>query len=73
MFDVRNYETINELFDALNKRKGFDVAMSNPKNGKLIIKYNNTSFFLEITPIYKQGIKEDSFDCVVKRNDLFFE
>lgn len=63
----------NTIFETLNARKGFDVAMANPRSGRLIIKHNGISFFLEITPIYKEGVKEDSFHNTVIENMTYLD
>ncbi len=42
--DNRNYNITHKVFDVLNNIKGFDVAMGNPQNGKLIVRYNGVSF-----------------------------
>ena len=67
--DDRNYETANTIFETLNARKGFEVVMSNPRSGRLIIKHNDTSFFLEITPIYEEKHDNKPFETVFAENE----
>lgn len=62
MKDTRNYDVTNKLFSVLNEIKGFDVAMSNPKNGKLIMKYNGTSFIVEVSPLFKDTTEGNAAD-----------
>lgn len=74
MMDDRNYDTTIKLFNILNDIKGFDVAYDNPTKGRLIIRHNGTTFFMEIDPIYKNNVGDDTepFDTVVERNRCFF-
>ena len=72
--DGRNYEITNKLFEVLNNVKGFDVAMNNPRNGKLIARYNGVSFCINIKPIFndnEDGKKADEkpFEEIVKTHD----
>ena len=62
MKDTRNYDVTNKLFSVLNEIKGFDVAMSNPKNGKLIMKYNGTSFIVEVSPLFNDTPEGNAAD-----------
>ena len=71
--DDRNYETTNALAETLNARKGFEVAMGNPRKGRLIIRHNGTSFFLEITPIYKKGCDDDYISTTVAKNEYYLD
>lgn len=48
IMDDRNYEITNKLNDVLNNVKGFDVAMSNPRQGKMLVRYNGISFYITI-------------------------
>jgi len=38
--DDRNYDITNKLTEVLNDVKGFDAAMSNPRQGKMLVRYN---------------------------------
>ena len=37
--DERKYNVTNKIFEILNNVKGFDVAMTNPRKGKIIVRY----------------------------------
>lgn len=51
MNDDRNYDITNKLYEILNNVKNFEVAMSNPRGGKIIVEFNGVRFNLQITPI----------------------
>ena len=74
IMDDRNYEITNKLNDVLNNVKGFDAAMSNPKLGKMLVRYNGITFYVTIEPVFNnniEGRKADSkpFEEVVKTHD----
>ncbi len=76
--DNRNYNITHKVFDVLNNIKGFDVAMGNPQNGKLIVRYNGVSFYINIEPIFndnEEGANADkvSFDEIVKTHSWIFK
>jgi len=51
--DDRNYNITIRINEILNQIKDFDnVAYSNPRVGKLIIRYRGEDFILSIDPIY---------------------
>ena len=51
--DDRNYNITNRIYEILNQIKNFDnVAFSNPRVGKLIIRYRGEDFILSIDPVY---------------------
>lgn len=71
IIDDRNYEITNKLNDVLNNVKGFDAAMSNPRQGKMLVRYNDISFYITIEPVFNdntEGKKAGSkpFEAVVK-------
>lgn len=73
----RNFDVTNKIFTVLNEVKGFDVAMSNPRAGKIIIKYGGTSFELSVSPIFREtpeGIQAESlpFDQIVSQHQWIF-
>lgn len=75
--DNRNYDVTHKIFDTLNNTKGFDVAMANPRKGKLIVRYGDTSFYIDVTPIFNdndEGRNADnvSFDELVKTHSWGF-
>ena len=53
--DKRNHDVTNKIFEVLNKVKGFDVAIRNPKTGKLLIRHNNINFYVTIEPVYNDN------------------
>lgn len=76
--DDRNYKVTNKVFDVLNNVKGFDVAMSNPRKGTILVKYEGVSFYMNIEPIFNdnaEGREADSqpFEEVVKSHKWMFE
>lgn len=78
IMDDRNYEITNKLNDVLNNVKGFDVAMSNPRQGKMLVRYNGISFYITIEPVFNdntEGKKADSkpFEEVIKTHNWIWE
>ena len=75
--DNRNHAVTNKIFDVLNNVKGFDVAMSNPREGKIILRHEGISFYMTIEPIFndnEEGRKADSksFEEIVKNHSFVF-
>ena len=71
--DNRNYDVTNKIFKVLDNVKGFDVAMSNPREGRIIARYNGVSFYVTIEPIFNDnadGREADNkpFEEVVKNH-----
>lgn len=71
--DDRNYDVTNKMTEILNNVKGFDVAMSNPRQGKMLVRHNGISFYVTIEPIFndnEEGKKADNepFEEVVKKH-----
>ena len=76
--DNRNHAVTNRIFDVLNNVKGFDVAMSNPREGKIIVRHEGISFYITIDPIFndnEEGKKADSksFEEIVKNHSWIFK
>ena len=72
--DNRNYDVTNKIFKVLDSVKGFDVAMSNPREGRIIARYNGVSFYVTIEPIFNDnadGREADNkpFEEVVKNHE----
>lgn len=44
--DDRNYDVTNKMTEVLNNVKGFDVAMSNPRQGKMLVCHNGINFYM---------------------------
>ena len=53
--DERKYNVTNKIFEVLNNVKGFDVAMANPRKGKIIVRYEGVSFYMNIEPIFNDN------------------
>lgn len=54
--DDRNYDITNRINEILNQIKGFDnVALSNPRVGKIILRYRGEDFILSINPAYENS------------------
>jgi len=75
--DDRNYNVTNKVFEVLNNVKGFDVAMSNPRNGRIIVRHDSISFYINIKPVFndnEEGRKADSksFEEIVKNHSWIF-
>ena len=75
--DDRNFDITSKVFDVLNDIKGFDVAMSNPRNGVIIAKYKGTSFYINIDPIFNDNdegkeAENKSFEEIVKTHNYTF-
>ena len=69
--DNRNCDITNRIFEVLDNVKGFDVAMSNPREGKIIARHNGISFYVTIEPVFNdnaEGREADNkpFEEVVK-------
>ena len=76
--DDRNYNITNKVFEILNNVKGFDVAMSNPRTGKILVRHEGTSFCMTIEPIFndnEEGREADSksFKDVVRDHLWMFK
>lgn len=50
--DRRNCDVTQKIFYVLNDVKGFEVAMGNPRTGRLILNYNGTNFTVELDPMF---------------------
>ena len=71
--DERNYDIMNKIFEVLNNVTGFEVAMSNPKKGKMLVRHNDTTYLMTIDPVYNdtpEGKEADSksFDEIVRNH-----
>lgn len=75
--DNRNYNVTNKVFEILNNVKGFDVAMSNPRAGKILVRHNGISFYMTIEPVFndnEEGREADnkSFAEIAKNHSWIF-
>ncbi len=77
MSDNRNYGISNKIYEILNQIKGFDVAMGNPADGKILVKYDNIYFELSIKPCYSEEddkeFKSRPFAEMVRANQFMFK
>lgn len=76
--DDRNYDITNKLTEVLNNVKGFDAAMSNPRQGKMLVRHNGISYYVTIEPVFNdnaEGKKADSkpFEEVVKTHSWIWK
>ena len=75
MYDDRNYEITQDIGKILEAHKGFTTAYSNPRNGKILVRYHDrgtdedNDFLLEITPLEEQ--QEEFRDTVDRYRFLF--
>lgn len=53
--DSRNFNTANKIYEVLRDIKGFDVAISNPHTGKILVKHNDTTFVLSLEPVFNNN------------------
>ena len=60
--DNRNYEITNRMTEVLNNVKGFDAAMSNPRQGKILVRYNGISFYVTIEPVFNDNAEGKEAD-----------
>jgi predicted transcriptional regulator len=77
LMDNRNYNITNKIFEVLNNVKGFDVAMSNPREGKIIVRHEGLNFIMNIEPIFNDNdegreSEKKPFKEVVKTNSWIF-
>lgn len=75
--DERNFNVTHKVVDVLNDIKGFDVAMENPRKGTIIAKYQGTSFYINIEPIFNdndEGKEADTkpFEEIVRNHRWVF-
>ena len=75
--DARNYNITNKIYEVLNNVKGFDVAMSNPKAGKMLVRHEGISFYLTVEPIFndnEEGRKADNkpFEEIARNHRWIF-
>jgi dihydrodipicolinate synthase/N-acetylneuraminate lyase len=76
--DDRNYDITNKVYDVLNNVKGFDVAMSNPRAGKIIVKHKGLNFYMTIEPIFSDTDEEKRkekkpFEEITKTHSFIFK
>lgn len=76
--DDRNYDITNKLTEVLNNVKGFDAAMSNPRKGRMLVRYNGISFYVSIEPVFNDnavGKEADNepFEEVVKMHSWIWK
>lgn len=72
----KNFNITNRIFEVLNQIKEFEVAMSNPKHGIIICRYENIDFEINISTLYTSEFatlkgKQD-FSEIVKANNYRF-
>lgn len=60
--DRRNIAITNKMAEVLNNVKGFEAAMSNPKNGKILVRHNGVSFYVTVDPVFNDNIEGEKAD-----------
>lgn len=60
--DNRNIDITNIMNEVLNNLKGFDVAASNPRYGKILVRYIGTTFCVTIEPMFNDNEKGKEAD-----------
>ena len=63
MSDNRNVNITNKVFEVLNNTKNFEVALSNPQKGILIVNYQGTNFYLNIEPMFNDNPEGNAEDA----------
>lgn len=66
----RNHDAIIKIFDTINRAKGFDIAYSDPHNGKLLVRIDGHVMLVELTQIL--GSDGLTFEEQVKKNQFLF-
>ena len=76
--DARNHDVTTKIFDVLDNVKGFEVAMANPKAGKILARYQGTAFVIEIDPLYNDNdagrdAEKGPFEDIVRKSPYIFK
>lgn len=71
--DRKNIAATEKMAEVFNNVKGFEMAISNPATGKMLMRYNGVSFLVTIDAIYgnsSRGHEADSrpFEEIVEDN-----
>lgn len=53
--DRRNIAITNKMTEILNNVKGFEAAMSNPKQGKMLVRHNGVTFYVTVEPVFNDN------------------
>lgn len=53
--DRRNIAITNKMTEILNNVKGFEAAMSNPKQGKMLVRHNDVTFYVTVEPVFNDN------------------
>lgn len=73
--DDRNYNVTNAIARTLQDHKPFDTAHSNPRSGKILVRYHDSfdnkdhDFLVEISPVENQ---QELFEDTIKMNQYIF-
>lgn len=60
--DNRNIDITNIMNEVLNNLKGFDAATTNPREGIILVRYNGTTFYVTIEPMFNDNEKGKEAD-----------
>ena len=53
--DRRNIAITNKMTEILNNVKGFEAVMSNPKQGKMLVRHNGVTFYVTVEPVFNDN------------------
>ena len=70
--DNRNYNVTIKVAEVLDLVKGFDVARGTPRSGKIIIRYEDVNYILNIVPLYTEDgdnkVRNLPFETIAQQN-----
>jgi hypothetical protein len=69
--ESKNYELVTDVTSKLNNLKKYEVGYSNPRNGKMIINFNNQNYLVTVEPIITQG--EQTLENAMREYSYIFK
>lgn len=67
-----NYSFVTETARNLNRLKGYDVAYSTPKKGKMIVNYEGQNYIVDVEPIVPKNGEPMSLADAMKEYGFIF-
>lgn len=64
---TKNYNLVTDLHQVISRIKNYESAYSNPGKGKMIIKFKDQNYMIDITPLGEGSIE----DMMKKFNYIF--
>lgn len=61
--DDRKYDITNKVYEVLDDIKGFEIARGEPRTGNMIVRYKDTNYLLNISPLFKEDYDKDYKDA----------